>query len=104
MRHHKSSTLDLMRVTTSDKLEHMHPNVRCKKCGKKQWMREEVPLTWTCFGCGNQVYLELGRPVQQIEVVLRSPRGHEYEKTDRGTVVPRTEKWEDGLCSDQTRT
>jgi ribosomal protein L37AE/L43A len=92
----KTSTIDLMRITSSDQLEQLHPIIKCKKCGKEQWQRSATPLTWTCFGCGNYVYIELGRPVQQIEVLLRSGRGADFEETGRGTIVPRTDTWEQG--------
>lgn len=87
------STIELMRVTSADELENLHPDVRCKKCGKKQWLRDSTPLTWTCLGCGNYVSLKLGRPVQQIEVLMRSTRGNDFKYTKRGTVVP--DSWED---------
>ena len=84
----KISTIELMRVTSSDKLENMHPNVVCHKCGKKQWVREAVPLTWSCIGCGNQVFIELGRPKQQIDVLMQSYRNQEFKQTERGTIIP----------------
>jgi ribosomal protein S27E len=82
------STYSLMRVTTDDKLEAMHPSVPCKKCGKKNWLRATAPLTWSCLGCGNLLYIELGRSLQQIEIIMRSHRGKEYRTTERGTIIP----------------
>ena len=70
VRPHKS-TIELMRVNSADELEHMHPRVACHKCGKMQWMMESAPLTWGCLCCGNLVYLELGAPVQQIDIVRK---------------------------------
>lgn len=85
----KRSTLDLLRITTDDKLESLKPSGRCKKCGKVQWVRDIPPLTWTCLQCGNSLYIEFGRVIQQIEVIMQSDRGKEYVQTDRGTIIPR---------------
>lgn len=82
------STIELMRVTSSDELENLHPDVKCKKCGKKQWLRDSAPLTWSCLGCGNSVSLKLGRPVQQIEVLMRSRRAEDFKYSDKGTILP----------------
>lgn len=70
------STIELMRACTSDELESMHPNIDCHKCGKRQWLRESVPLTWICRCCGNLIYIELGAPVQQIDIVRKAERLH----------------------------
>lgn len=82
------STFDLSRLRSSDRLETLHPDVLCRKCGSKCWNRERPPLTWACLKCGNLVYIELGQPVQQIDVLMKSVRKHEYRKTGRGTVIP----------------
>jgi ribosomal protein L37AE/L43A len=83
-----TNTLDLMRANTSDKLEHMHPYGPCRKCGKKNWFKDLPPLVWSCLGCGNLLYIELGRPMQQIDIIMKSHRGKEYKHTDRGTIIP----------------
>ena len=74
------NTIELMRVNTPDQLEHMHPRVNCHKCGKQQWAREKMPLTWGCLCCGNLIYLEMGEPVQQIDIVRRARAKHEDEE------------------------
>lgn len=73
------STIDLMRVNTSDLLEHMYPQVPCHQCKKIQWSLESAPLTWSCICCGNLIYIELGVPVQQIDIVrkFKKERGEE---------------------------
>lgn len=92
----RKSTFDLSRPRTSDDLESLYPNVKCHKCGASYWSRDSAPLTWGCVRCGNSVYLELGQPVQQIDVLMRSLRKGEFKKTDRGTIVPVTEwNWDE---------
>jgi ribosomal protein L37AE/L43A len=86
---HKRSTLDLLRITTDDKLESIVPSGPCRKCGKSQWARDIAPLTWSCLQCGNLLYIEFGKVTQQIDVILRSDRGKEYEQTNRGTIIPK---------------
>lgn len=62
------NTIELMRANNSDQLEYMHPRVDCHKCHKQQWLKEKMPLTWGCSCCGNLIYLEMGEPIQQIDI------------------------------------
>lgn len=48
-----------------------------------------MQFTWGCAYCGNLLYFTYGATRQQIDLVMASPRGHEFARSESGkSIVP----------------